>query len=88
MRLTELLKQPQFAPMAVEDQVVSIFAGTRGYLDKIAVNDVNRYEAAMLNELRARQPGLCETIRNKREIAADTEKELISFLDGFTRAFA
>jgi F-type H+/Na+-transporting ATPase subunit alpha len=86
-RLTELLKQPQFAPMAVEDQVVSIFAGTRGYLDKVALNDVNRFEAAMLSELRARQPGLPEAIRTKRELTADIEKELAAFLDGFAKAF-
>src|SRR5216683_2439098 len=79
-RLTELLKQPQFAPMAVEDQVVSIFAGTRGFLDKVALNDVNRFEAAMLSELRARQPGLPEAIRTKRELTADIEKELAAFL--------
>jgi F-type H+-transporting ATPase subunit alpha len=86
-RLTELLKQPQFAPMAVEDQVVSIFAGTRGYLDKVALNDVNRFEAAMLSELRARQPGVSEAIRAKRELTADIEKELTAFLDGFAKAF-
>jgi F-type H+-transporting ATPase subunit alpha len=86
-RLTELLKQPQFAPMAVEDQVVSIFAGTRGYLDKVALNDVNRFEAAMLSELRERQPGLPEAIRTKRELTADIEKELAAFLDGFAKAF-
>jgi F-type H+-transporting ATPase subunit alpha len=86
-RLTELLKQPQFAPMAVEDQVVSIFAGTRGYLDKVALNDVNRFEAAMLSELRQRQPGVPEAIRTKREISAEIEKELATFLDGFAKAF-
>src|SRR5689334_671987 len=87
-RLTELLKQPQFAPMAVEEQVVSIFAGTRGYLDKIAVGDVSRFEASMLGELRASKGGLLEAIRGKRELSADIEKELVTFLDKFAAGFA
>jgi F-type H+-transporting ATPase subunit alpha len=87
-RLTELLKQPQFLPMAVEEQVVSIFAGTRGYLDKVEVAQVTRFEAAMLGELRATKPALLAAIREKRELSGDTEKELAAFLDGFTKAFA
>ncbi|HWG79627.1 MAG TPA: F0F1 ATP synthase subunit alpha [Stellaceae bacterium] len=87
-RLTELLKQPQFSLMPVEEQVVSIFAGTRGYLDKVDVAQVTRYEAAMLAELRSSKPGILEAIRGKRELATDTEKELSSFLDGFTKTFA
>jgi len=86
-RLTELLKQPQFAPMAVEEQVVSIFAGTRGYLDKIEVGQVTRFEAAMLGDLRSRKPAILESIRTKRELAADTEKELSAFLDDFAKTF-
>jgi F-type H+/Na+-transporting ATPase subunit alpha len=87
-RLTELLKQPQFSPMPVEEQVVSIFAGTRGYLDKVEVAKVTRFEAAMLGELRAQKPQLLQTIREKREIGGDTEKELAAFLDGFAKSFA
>ncbi len=87
-RLTELLKQPQFSPMAVEEQVVSIFAGTRGYLDKVEVSQVTRYEAAMLGELRSRKPGILQSIRDRRELTADTEKELTGFLDGFAKTFA
>src|SRR5690348_3268967 len=87
-RLTELLKQPQFSPMPVEEQVVSIFAGTRGYLDKVDVAQVTRYEAAMLAELRSSKPKILEAIRSKRELTADTEKELSAFLDGFSKTFA
>jgi F-type H+/Na+-transporting ATPase subunit alpha len=86
-RLTELLKQPQFTPMAVEEQVVSIFAGTRGYLDKIEIAAVTRFEAAMLGEIRANKPAILKAIRDKRELAADTEKELMAFLDGFAKTF-
>src|SRR5579859_1409644 len=53
-RLTELLKQPQFSPLPVEEQVVSIFAGVRGYLDKLAVSDVGRFEAQLLRAIRAK----------------------------------
>jgi F-type H+-transporting ATPase subunit alpha len=87
-RLTELLKQPQFSPMPVEEQVVSIFAGTRGYLDRVEVAQVTRFEAAFLSELRSRKPEILQSIRDKRELTADTEKELVAFLDGFAKTFA
>ena len=87
-RLTELLKQPQFTPMPVEEQVVSIFAGTRGYLDKVETSAVTRFEAAMLSDLRAKKPEVLKSIRDKREIVADTEKDLTGFLDGFAKTFA
>jgi F-type H+-transporting ATPase subunit alpha len=86
-RLTELLKQAQFSPMPVEEQVVSIFAGTRGYLDKIDVAQVNRYEAALLSDIRAKAPQLLADIRDKREITPDTEKALVSFLGDFGKTF-
>jgi len=87
-RLTELLKQPQFSPVPVEEQVVSIFAGTRGYLDRINVPDVTRFEQMMLSELRAKKPELLESIRTKGEITQDTEKGLATSLDEFARTFA
>ncbi|HUN49404.1 MAG TPA: F0F1 ATP synthase subunit alpha, partial [Stellaceae bacterium] len=86
-RLTELLKQPQYTPMAVEDQVVSIFAGTRGYLDKIEVAKIGHYESSMLSELRAKQPQVLQSIRDKREIDSATEGELKTFLDKFAETF-
>ncbi|HTC17571.1 MAG TPA: F0F1 ATP synthase subunit alpha [Stellaceae bacterium] len=87
-RLTELLKQPQFKPMPVEEQVVSIFAGTKGYLDKVEVSAVTRFEAQMLGEIKAKAPKLLDAIRDKRELSADTEKELSAFLDNFAKNFA
>src|SRR5665213_79100 len=82
-RLTELLKQPQYAPIPVEEQVVIIYAGTRGFLDKLEIGQVNRYEAAMLSELKARQPQILASIRDKRELTPETEKGLADFLAGF-----
>jgi F-type H+-transporting ATPase subunit alpha len=87
-RLTELLKQPQFQPVPVEEQVVSIFAGTRGYLDSVKVNDVGRFERQMLSELRASDNGVLEAIRTDREIKPATEEKLKAFLDAFSRNFA
>src|SRR5262249_54631 len=63
-RLPELLKQPQFSPVPVEEQVVSIFAGTRGYLDRVDVADVGRFESSMLGELRSSKGDLLTAIRN------------------------
>jgi F-type H+-transporting ATPase subunit alpha len=87
-RLTELLKQPQFSPVAVEEQVAVIFAGTRGYLDQVSVADVGRFETSMLGELRAKRPELLDAIRDEREISEPTEKGLAEFFDGFARTFA
>ncbi len=87
-RLTEMLKQPQFSPVPVEEQVVSIFAGTRGYLDTIAVPDVGRFETSMLRELRSTHPELLASIRTEQEISPAVEKGLSDFLDAFVKTFA
>jgi F-type H+-transporting ATPase subunit alpha len=87
-RLTELLKQPQFKPVPVEEQVVALFAGVRGYLDKLDVNKIGRFEAQLLMELKAKAPEIMNAIRNDREIKPDVEKQLIAFLDGLVKSFA
>src|SRR6478736_4386214 len=78
-RLTELLKQGQYQPMPVEEQVVSIFAGVRGFLDTIAVGDVNRFEAAALEEVRAKHGDILEAIRKEKELSKATEDKLTAF---------
>src|ERR1700710_2496979 len=87
-RLTELLKQGQFVPMPIEEQVVVLFAGVRGYLDTIDVNKIGAFERGLLSELHAREPGVIAAIRDDREIKPETEKKLIAFLDKFTKSFA
>ncbi|MEC8847478.1 MAG: F0F1 ATP synthase subunit alpha [Pseudomonadota bacterium] len=87
-RLTELLKQPQYTPLPVEEQVISIFAGVRGYLDGIDLRDVGRFEQGLLAEMRAKGGDLLETIRTEREISKDTEEKLKAFFDGYAKAFA
>ncbi|HEY8611790.1 MAG TPA: F0F1 ATP synthase subunit alpha [Roseomonas sp.] len=86
-RLTELLKQPQYAPVPVEEQVVAIFAGTRGYLDKVPVNRVGEFEKRMLGELKAAKPEILEAIRKEGAISGDTDKALAAFLDSFAKSF-
>ncbi len=87
-RLTELLKQDQYVPMAVEDQVIVIFAGVRGYLDGIAVGDIGRFEKEFLNEVKANHPGIVESIRTKQEIDDETEKQLAAVAADFVAKFA
>ncbi len=86
-RLTELLKQPQFQPVPVEEQVLVIFAGTRGYLDKMEVGRIGDFERRMLGEIKSREPGIIEAIRTDREIKKETEGKLVAFLDGFVKSF-
>jgi F-type H+-transporting ATPase subunit alpha len=87
-RLTELLKQPQYQPMATEEEVVSIFAGVRGYLDKLKINDVGPFEQQLLSEIKAKAPEILEAIRTEKQISPQTEEKLKSFLDDFSKKFA
>ncbi|MBM3805524.1 MAG: F0F1 ATP synthase subunit alpha [Actinobacteria bacterium] len=84
-RLVELLKQPLNSPMPVEEQVVSIFAGTRGYLDDIPVGDVRRFETELLEHMRSRHAGLLSGIR--QEPKADVPKDLASIVAAFKAGF-
>ena len=86
-RLTELLKQPQFSPLPFEEQTVSIFAGTNGYLDEIAVDRVNEYEAAMLSYMRSEHADILETIRTSTKFD-DVKDDTVKALDAFAKQFA
>ena len=85
-RLTELLKQPQFSPLKMEEQVAVIFAGTRGYLDGIPVSAVGKFEQSLLSGLRA-EKSILDTTAKEKALSADTEKKLVEFLDKFTKSF-
>jgi F-type H+-transporting ATPase subunit alpha len=87
-RLTELLKQPQFSPMPFEEQVVSIFAGTNGYLDSVPVTRVTEYEAAMLSFVRDKHADLLELIRSTGEFGDDARAKATAALDAFGKQFA
>jgi F-type H+-transporting ATPase subunit alpha len=87
-RLTELLKQPQFSPMKIEDQVVVIYAGVNGYLDPLPVAEVGRFEAELLRYMRDSHPGILASIRDKKEITKETGEQLKAAVDSFAKAFA
>ena len=87
-RLTELLKQPQYQPLKVSEQVLAIYAGTHGYLDGIAVNDVNRYEAKLLEHARAEHKATLDKIDDTGVLDDEGEKALVALLDGFAKVFA
>ncbi|MSO85518.1 MAG: F0F1 ATP synthase subunit alpha [Rhodospirillales bacterium] len=87
-RLTEILKQLQYAPLPVEDQVVVIFAGVRGYLDRIAVADIGRFEGALLAEIRAKGQDILASIRAEKDLSKKTDERLVRFFDDFAKTFA
>ncbi|MBI3419309.1 MAG: F0F1 ATP synthase subunit alpha, partial [Proteobacteria bacterium] len=87
-RLTELLKQPQYAPLPFEEQTVAIYAGVKGYLDKVPAGDVTRYEQALLREMRGKGKDILTAIRNDADIKPEVDAKLKSFMEAFTKAFA
>ncbi|MEO6248550.1 MAG: F0F1 ATP synthase subunit alpha [Sphingomicrobium sp.] len=87
-RLTELLKQAQFAPMPIEEQVASIFAGTQGYVDAVPTADVTRYEAAMLSYLRSDHADVLGKIRDTKALDDETSGKLKDALATFGKQFA
>jgi len=86
-RLTELLKQPAFSPLRVEEQVVVIYAGTNGYLDKLPVNKVRQYETQLLEHLNSSEKDLLETIRKDKALKDETIEKIKSVLDSFSKSF-
>jgi F-type H+/Na+-transporting ATPase subunit alpha len=87
-RLTELLKQGQYAPLQAEEQVCVIYAGTRGYLDAIAVADVGRFESELLGRLHSQHKDLLDAIRTQKTLSDELEGQLKSVLDAFAATFA
>ncbi len=87
-RLVEILKQGQYSPLTVSEQVVSIYAGVRGYLDKVAVGDVVKFEAEVLNEIRNKHSDLLDAIANEKELSKENDDKLKSILDDLVGKFA
>ena len=87
-RLTELLKQPQYSPMLIEEQVAVIFAGVKGYLDGVALADIGRFEIGLLDQLRGSGKKILASIRDEKSISEKTEKDLHDLIDSFTKSFA
>src|SRR6186713_1195063 len=87
-RLTELLKQPQFSPLKMEEQVVTIYAGVNGYLDAIPVNRVRAFEDGLLVLMRTQHEGLLDTIRDSKDLDDATAGKLKAAVDAYAKTFA
>jgi len=87
-RLTELLKQAQYQPMPVEEQVISIYAGVNGYLDKVAVNRIGAFEEQLLTEVRSKHSEILAAIRDSGDLSSETVEKLKGVLDAFAKTFA
>lgn len=86
-RLTQLLKQPQYSPLTMAEQVVVIFAGTKGYIDEVAVSDVSDYEVKLLADLRANGKGILDAITAQQKIDDKIEVDIKKFLGDFTKGY-
>jgi F-type H+-transporting ATPase subunit alpha len=86
-RLTQLLKQPQYSPLTMAEQVVVIYAGTHGYLDGVAVANVSDFEAKLLDDVRANGQDILKTIADQQKLDDKLEASMNKFLEKFTKGF-
>ena len=86
-RLTEILKQPQYAPLKVEEQVVVIFSGVRGHLDKISINDITKFEKYLLEKIRDEGKQILESIKKEQSISDELDSKLSDFVENFVKKF-
>jgi F0F1-type ATP synthase, alpha subunit len=87
VRLVELLKQPQFKPMSLSQEVVILFAGTRGFIDKYDVEKVRVYEQQLLGFIESKYSGIMKEIEEKKVISPELEKKMKEILTDFDSAF-
>ena len=87
-RLTELLKQAQFSPLKMEEQVVVIWAGTNGYLDQLPLNRVKAFEDGLLAHIRSKEAGILDAVRASKDLSDDTAGKLKAAVDAFAKSFA
>ena len=86
-RLTEILKQPQYAPLKVEEQVVVIFSGVRGHLDKISINDITKFEKYLLEKIRDEGKQILESIKKEQSISDELDSKLSDFVENLVKKF-
>ena len=86
-RLTEILKQPQYSPLKVEEQVVVVFAGVKGFLDQIEINKITMFEDLLLSELRSKEKKIIESITKEQAISETLEKKISDFLQSLSKKF-
>ena len=82
-KLTELLKQKQYVPMPAEEQVCVLYAGVRGYLDKVATNEIGKFEAGYLNHIRSKHQPLLDTIRTEGQLTDKTDAEIATLINEY-----
>jgi F-type H+-transporting ATPase subunit alpha len=87
-RLTELLKQSQFSPLKMEEQVCVIYAGVNGYLDNLPLNRIKAYEDGLLANLRGANAAILESIRTTKDLTDETAAKLKATVESFTKSFA
>ncbi|GAA2530722.1 F0F1 ATP synthase subunit alpha [Mycolicibacterium diernhoferi] len=88
VRLVELLKQAQYSPMAVEDQVVAIFLGTQGHLDSVPAEDVSRFEAELLEHVKASHAEILTGIKESKKLSEEAEEKLVTVINDFKKGFS
>lgn len=86
-RLQELLKQKQYSPMSVDNQVIAIFAVTNGYMDKVPVDKVQKYESSLMSYLQAKNPACVKTLKDTAALDDATRAQLMDVLKEFTEQF-
>jgi F-type H+-transporting ATPase subunit alpha len=86
-RLVEILKQGQYVPLPVEKQIVIIYAGTKGYVDRLEIAQIAAYEKGLYDFIEKKYPGIYESLRAKKALDDDTEKTLKKALEEFGTAF-
>ena len=86
-RLVELLKQPQYSPLPMEEQVVSIYAGVNGYLDAIDVNKISRFENDLMNLIKGNYKDILKSIRDEQSLSDKTEEKLKKAIEEFMKTF-
>ena len=84
---TEILKQPQYTPLKVEEQVVVIFSGVKGFLDKIEISEITKFESFLLKKLRNQGKDILKTIKDQKSLSEETETKLNQFLESTTNEF-
>jgi F-type H+-transporting ATPase subunit alpha len=87
-RLTELLKQPQFSPLKMEEQVTVIYAGVNGYLDGVEVPQIRAYEDGLLGLLRTKHADILDDVRKTNDLTDATAAKLKTVVEGYTKTFA
>ena len=86
-RLTELLKQGQYSPLTVPEQVIAIYSGVNGYLDKISIAEVGKFEKESIAEIKSKHPDILESINKEKEISKENDDKLKLFYDNFIKKF-